>query len=333
MTFSGMLIYSITRKIRRKRSSVYDRLLMGMSISDMLSSFWMSMSTWPIPESTGVLWAAGNQTTCNLQGFFTHGTIASPMYNASLSFYHLFVVRYKWKNQRLQKYEWCFHFLPIVWSLSTAVAGIPLELYNNANLWCFIASTPDGSRGQNADFFRMLFFYGPLFLMIIIITVNMFLVVCHVRAVTTLAIRHSTSVTTSNSRNSPNNNENGDPSGSSDWDDDYDEDVDESNFLNGSTNNSATNNASSLTPQSNANNSFLEASERTWLQVLRGDIESSAAISRDNRYAKWRRKVAIQNIRYAIAFYWTWIPISVSRIITFSWLKSTIYMFSYILLM
>jgi hypothetical protein len=291
VTFSSLIIYAVINKIRLRKSTVYDRLIMGMSFSDLVSSFWFLMSSWPIPKSSGVLWAVGNQTTCNLQGFFTHGTVASPIYNASLSFYHLLVVQYKWKNQKLKKYEWCFHFLPIAWSVSTAIAGIPLKLYNNANLWCFIAATPDGERGQNANFFRVLFFYGPLYLMIIIVTVNTLLVVCYVKKITTQAIRHSNNGTL--------HTQNDDEEGSSDDSSDGDED--------------------SFLTVSNAVGSMVSGSADEISRSSKSQTSTSTTTGlrrqeeiRDNRYSKWRRKVAIQNLRYGIAFYWTWVPISVS---------------------
>mmetsp|Transcript_33145 Transcript_33145/g.51393 ORF Transcript_33145/g.51393 Transcript_33145/m.51393 type:complete len:929 (-) Transcript_33145:105-2891(-) len=305
VAFSGLIIYAVSRKIRLNKSTVYDRLIMGMSFSDLLSSFWMSMSSWPIPKSSGVLWAVGNQTTCNLQGFFTHGTVASPIYNASLSFYHLLVVRYKWKNHGLKKYEWCFHFLPIAWSVSTAIAGIPLELYNNANLWCFIASTPDGERGQNASFFRMLFFYGPLYLMILIVTINTVVVVCYVQKITTQAIYHSNSTASSNAQ-------------SDDDESSYDEsseEEEEERII------SIPNPDGSLeTGGTDAEQYYTSRSRRGRKSQTSTSTARTARLSRqveirDNRYAKWRRRVALQNLRYAVAFYWTWVPISAVRML------------------
>jgi len=89
---SGLIVASVL-KSKKKRSHTYHRLLFGISCVDMSSSFWLGLSTWPIPEETGLLWAAGNQQTCSLQGFFTQFGITSSFYNASLSLYFLPVIR------------------------------------------------------------------------------------------------------------------------------------------------------------------------------------------------------------------------------------------------
>jgi hypothetical protein len=153
-----------------------------MSIVDMSSSFWLGLSTWPIPNDTDVLWAVGNVQTCTAQGFFTQSGIASPLYNASLSIYCLLVVRYSWGEEKIKRLEPYLHLCPILFGLGTALASVGLEILNNANLWCFIAADPN--RGTNADLYRWLFFYAPLWLIIVLITVNLVLVFLYVRRVT-----------------------------------------------------------------------------------------------------------------------------------------------------
>jgi len=191
LIFSALIVISVARD-KQKRSSTYHRLLAGISCVDISSSFWLGLSTWPIPRDSGVLWASGTTATCTLQGFFTEFGVASSFYNASLSFYYLFVIRYGWKDFRMRKVEPFMHTIPVVWGLWTAIAGLPLTLFNNANLWCWIAPHPLGCqdnpdveciRGDNADIYRWAFFYGPLWLMIIIVTVNVILVIRYVRKI------------------------------------------------------------------------------------------------------------------------------------------------------
>jgi hypothetical protein len=56
-------------KDRRKRGKVYHRLLLGMSITDLNTSFWYALSTWPIPRDTKVVaFPSGNQASCTAQG-------------------------------------------------------------------------------------------------------------------------------------------------------------------------------------------------------------------------------------------------------------------------
>jgi Slime mold cyclic AMP receptor len=290
MTFSSMILYTVVKKIRRNQSHVYDRLVLGMSIADLLGSFWMFMSTWPIPENSGMLWAVGNQATCNLQGFFTQGaTVASAIYNASLTFYFLSMALFQWKHPQLRRYEWSFYIVPIVWGLCTATAAIPLKLYNNANLWCWI-SEAEGDRGENAHFFRMLFFYGPLYMLICVVTINVVLIIWYVQKVTSTVIQNQKHL-------SSNSKSNTDDRMTSEFQDsvDYDEDEDEE-FLNPDS-------AQSSIASTGTNNSPWKPSN---------SLEPDVTTSKENRWARWQTKVAYQNLRFAMAFYYTWLPISVS---------------------
>jgi hypothetical protein len=60
-----------------KCKNVYNRLMCAMSFFDVMSSFALFASTWPIPKETeGIIFAVGNQKTCVAQGFLIQaGTI------------------------------------------------------------------------------------------------------------------------------------------------------------------------------------------------------------------------------------------------------------------
>jgi hypothetical protein len=184
---SSLIAYSVIRD-KRNRSKVYHRLLLGMSIADLSSSFWLALSTWPIPKETGILWASGNTLSCNFQGFFTQFGVSSPIYNGSLSIFYLLVIRYGWKEDQLKRIEPFLHGVPILWGLGTGIAGLCLTLFNSANLWCWVAPYED--RGENADIYRWAFFYGPLWLMEVVVTVNLYFVWVYVRNVTKRSENH-----------------------------------------------------------------------------------------------------------------------------------------------
>jgi hypothetical protein len=78
-----------------KRYHPYHRLLLAMSVYDVLESIWNFLSTWAIPKGTpGVLWAEGTTATCTAQGFFLTLSVAVPIYNAMLSLYYVLVINY-----------------------------------------------------------------------------------------------------------------------------------------------------------------------------------------------------------------------------------------------
>jgi uncharacterized membrane protein len=133
------------------------------------------------------MFAVGSEATCTMQGFFIQVGIASSFYNVSLAIYYFLVIRKGWTEKEIRMLEPFMHSIPLLWGISTALIGIPLKLFNDANLWCWIASFPKGCegdeclRGVNAEFYRWLFFYGPLWASILFVSVCMMLVFVHVR--------------------------------------------------------------------------------------------------------------------------------------------------------
>ena len=52
------------------------------------------------------------------------------------------MVRYDVSEPKLKYIEPIFHTIAISFGLGTSIAGIPLKLYNNANIWCWLAPLP-----------------------------------------------------------------------------------------------------------------------------------------------------------------------------------------------
>lgn len=173
-------------KSKEKMGRTYSRILLVMSIYDFLTSIAQGLSTWPIPQGSGRVYAAGTTFTCSFQGFFTQLGVGAPMYNCSLSFYYLVVIAFAFTEERVKEFEWFMHGIPLVFSIGTAVAGLPLTLYNNAYLWCWIAALPNDcengtnqggegpcQRGHYAWVFRWAIYYGPVWFCVLTITLNM----------------------------------------------------------------------------------------------------------------------------------------------------------------
>ena len=65
---------------KSKRNSMFNRLLLGMSIIDVVTSIANMFTTMPMPADTdAVLWSFGNLSTCTVQGFFVQIGIAAPL--------------------------------------------------------------------------------------------------------------------------------------------------------------------------------------------------------------------------------------------------------------
>lgn len=180
MIGSGLIINQILRS-RSNRKRVYHRLLLAMSICDFNTSFWYSLSTWPIIKGTpGVYQPIGTKGLCTAQGFFMQFGVATPLYNAVLAFYYLLTIRYHWKENKMKKAEKYLLSGPLIWASISSFTALGLSLFNNATLWCWIGPDPSGE-DNNFKSFRWIFMYGPLWAAIISSGVAMLLTYLSVR--------------------------------------------------------------------------------------------------------------------------------------------------------
>jgi len=173
---SGWIIVEVMTT-KAKRHSAYNRLLLGMSIVDVMSSIAYMFGTAPMTPGEGEMaWASGTITTCTVQGFFIQLGLSAQLYHVCLSVYYLLIVKFEVTADRIEKYfEPIMHITVLFFGLSTGFASIALELINNAALWCWIAPKPFGchpkwfmdtkdpcTRGEKAHIYRIVFWYFPL---------------------------------------------------------------------------------------------------------------------------------------------------------------------------
>lgn len=148
---------------KKKRHSVYHRLLAGLSFSSMFRSIAFFLSTWPIPrEYEGVFGNVGTETTCQLQGFLIQLGLVAPLYMTAISTYYWLTIRCGWTEYKMRTKELYYHIIPWGISILFAVAGWSLDLYHPATFFCWIA--PSGNTLNQSDLYRLCFYYGPLWL-------------------------------------------------------------------------------------------------------------------------------------------------------------------------
>lgn len=191
----------------RKRENVYNRLMFGMSFFDNLEAVWNFASTWPAPRDTPYIFdPRGTTRTCAVQGFFLQLGLGISMYNAMLSIYYLLVIRYNISERQLRGVvEPVMHTVGFTAAFGTAFAGLFMNLYNWATMWCWIAPYPSTckdswhygaeancERGDNAWAWRLIFYHGPLVCCIIVAITCMTSVYLAVRKndIKTLRYRH-----------------------------------------------------------------------------------------------------------------------------------------------
>ncbi len=90
----------VLRRGRDGFAKFQNRLLLPMSVFDIIGSIGWAFSTTPIPRGSNCTYGAlGNEATCVTQGFMITLGLAVPMYNAMLCIYYLLVVKYNIRDE------------------------------------------------------------------------------------------------------------------------------------------------------------------------------------------------------------------------------------------
>ena len=131
------------RRIRHGQSqSFQNRLLLPMSIFDIIGSIGLGFSSMPIPRGSFCTFGAiGNKVTCIAQGLMITLHLIVPMYNAMLSVYYLLAIKYNVKDEAFYKYEAVIHIVSILPALSVAIIAAANDLFNNYSQVCWISES------------------------------------------------------------------------------------------------------------------------------------------------------------------------------------------------
>lgn len=144
---SSLIICSVLgpgRRELKKLKKPHLRLLLAMSIYDLLYSIPKALTFLLAPTGYGVPGAQGNMTTCRMQGFFIQLAHATGSYNSLLSFYYWLSICRGMTVSTWNRYEPFLHILIFVVFFGLASVGVAIKLYNPAWSWCYIASYPPG---------------------------------------------------------------------------------------------------------------------------------------------------------------------------------------------
>jgi hypothetical protein len=188
---SAVILYMILSDRRVKLKRVHNRILLGMSAFEIINSSAWLMSVSAVPKGTaGSYGAKGNQQTCTLQGFMLQVGLVVPFYSLSLCVYHYLVISRNVTDTKISKnVEPYMHIISILFPLSTAIAGIPLQLYNFNGAICYIMASPweclrfPIGCTRNKHYVKYLIGFSGVWLTLIglLITVLMLLIYCSVR--------------------------------------------------------------------------------------------------------------------------------------------------------
>lgn len=171
----------------KSKASALHRLLLGLSISDILSStvaMVFSLAFWPFN---------GPSPACTARGFLGLLASAGPFYTSALSFYYLLTIKHNVRTERMTSiYEPIFHGVCILYPVTTAIIGLPLQVYNPTSdgLLCLVEPYPldctsdediECERGEWADVYGAIVLLAFFFVVLVSLIVNNSLLYCFVR--------------------------------------------------------------------------------------------------------------------------------------------------------
>lgn len=141
----------IVRGGKARLSKMQNRLLLPMSVFDIIASTAIGFSTAPIPRGTSCTYGAiGNQTTCSIQGFSLLMMFVVISYNAMLCFYYMKVIRDNLPDRELVHYQKYMHAFACIPWITIAIVAASMQLYSSMSTFCYIG-TPYEPRTEIAN--------------------------------------------------------------------------------------------------------------------------------------------------------------------------------------
>lgn len=189
---SSITIMVMVLKSKKKLSSSYRRLIFGMSALDAIYSVGNVVSSLPIPKSTNVWGAFGDQQTCEAQGFILYlGMAGMPMYTLSLCiFYYHSLAKVVPRAIFVKRIEPFLHVIPFAWAVAGATFHLVKGNYNPGAdfLVCWVGPAPPDcgikgvpcTRGVNAQQTRHLMLGIPVVIICGVLVATMTLISCKV---------------------------------------------------------------------------------------------------------------------------------------------------------
>lgn len=118
---SFSIIYMVISDRTRKLYLPFHRLMLSMSVFDILHSIAIVISTAAHPQESTSFGGKGNMHTCATQGFFIVLGLAVPLYNSCLNIFFVLTIRYNISRKHFTKFEPALHAIAILVPLSMAI--------------------------------------------------------------------------------------------------------------------------------------------------------------------------------------------------------------------
>ena len=132
---STIIIYQVWNCERHRRMS-YGRILLGLSLADLVASTSFALAPFLLPADTSQrVWASGNNVSCNFLGFWSQLAYLAPWYNGVLGFYYYLTIRWgMMRSAFAKKYEKWIHIFSVGFFFSSALFGSIIGIYSESEL-------------------------------------------------------------------------------------------------------------------------------------------------------------------------------------------------------
>lgn len=183
---SSTIVYRVA--MNPQHTTSYDRIMLGLSCADIVSSLGFLLNPILIPaETSSRVWAVGTDLTCSMLGWLRQLGFSSLGYNAFLSIYFVMTLKYNISAEDFAaSYEAYIHFLTIFYFLMTATAGFVFNFYSElpVGLGCWV--TEEYCFSEEHCIGKMLsWIYGAfaILMCLMILIVCQFIIYFHIRGI------------------------------------------------------------------------------------------------------------------------------------------------------
>jgi hypothetical protein len=149
---ASLTIIILISKSSKKFTTVLNRLLLGLCISDIFSSIAEGLVSFPMPSDTKNAWMAiGNTATCDAQGFVVvSAAIVTPSYNAGICLISWLKIKYN-NRVAITKIEPFLHIIPISLAFAVSFYSVMRGYINPEFGTCFLSDKPEGCSSSEDD--------------------------------------------------------------------------------------------------------------------------------------------------------------------------------------
>jgi hypothetical protein len=193
---SSTIIYKVVKN--QKKAKTYDRIMLGLSCSDIVASLAYVMTPFLLPEKTSQrIWASGNDVTCSFLGWLTQLGFAAIWYNGMLSYYYLATLKFAVSSEDFAaRFEPYIHTLTTFFFLFSATAGVPFGLFSEyrLGLGCWIADFPKEcvvTGGCLTEYIGWICGGFPLLFTFFSLAINNLVIFCHVKKTLRIGRSHT----------------------------------------------------------------------------------------------------------------------------------------------